>query len=119
MRGRSWPLSQSRHHRQARWALFFTPFQFTVAYRPGSKNTKADALSRQFELTLQPISPDPILPTTLIVAPVQWDVLTEIVEMQGKDSIPTECPPNKTFVPPSLRTRVNRFMIFPVLDIRE
>ncbi len=57
-------------HRWARWALFFTRFQFTVTYRPGSKNTKADALSRQFESTLQLLSPDTILPTTLIVAPV-------------------------------------------------
>ncbi|KAK3574255.1 hypothetical protein QTP86_004408 [Hemibagrus guttatus] len=32
--------------RQARWALFFTRFQFTVSYRPGSKNGKVDALSR-------------------------------------------------------------------------
>lgn len=32
--------------RQAWWALFFTCFHFTVTYRPGSKNTKADALSR-------------------------------------------------------------------------
>ncbi|KAK3539704.1 hypothetical protein QTP70_012035 [Hemibagrus guttatus] len=30
--------------RQARWALFFTRFVFTVTYRPGSKNGKADAL---------------------------------------------------------------------------
>ncbi len=35
--------------RQARWALFFTRFQFTVTYRPGTKNTKADTLSRQAE----------------------------------------------------------------------
>ncbi|KAL0186184.1 hypothetical protein M9458_017854, partial [Cirrhinus mrigala] len=31
--------------RQARWALFFTRFNFTISYRPGSKNTVADALS--------------------------------------------------------------------------
>lgn len=31
--------------RQARWVLFFTRLHFTVTYRPGSKNTKADALS--------------------------------------------------------------------------
>ncbi len=35
--------------RQARWALFFTRFHFTVTHRPGTKNTKADALSRQAE----------------------------------------------------------------------
>ncbi|KAK3540694.1 hypothetical protein QTP70_034669, partial [Hemibagrus guttatus] len=31
--------------RQARWAMFFRRFQFTLTYRPGSKNGKADALS--------------------------------------------------------------------------
>ncbi len=31
---------------QARWALFFTHFKFTVTYRPGHKNLRADALSR-------------------------------------------------------------------------
>ena len=34
--------------RQARWALFFTRFNFLISYRPGSKNVKADALSRMF-----------------------------------------------------------------------
>ena len=36
--------------RQARWALFLGRFQFTITYRPGSRNTKPDALSRQFAL---------------------------------------------------------------------
>ncbi|KAL0155106.1 hypothetical protein M9458_049369, partial [Cirrhinus mrigala] len=31
--------------RQARWALFFTRFRFTITYRPGSKNIPADALT--------------------------------------------------------------------------
>ncbi len=34
--------------RQARWALFFTRFNFTISYRPGPKNIKADALSRLY-----------------------------------------------------------------------
>ncbi|KAK3572475.1 hypothetical protein QTP86_033904 [Hemibagrus guttatus] len=40
--------------RQARWALFFTRFRFTVTYRPGSKNGKADALSSGFKTTSEP-----------------------------------------------------------------
>ena len=32
--------------RQARWSLFFNRFNFTLSYRPGSKNIKPDALSR-------------------------------------------------------------------------
>ncbi len=34
--------------RQARWALFFGRFDFSISYRPGSKNIKPDALSRIF-----------------------------------------------------------------------
>jgi transposase InsO family protein len=39
--------SRQLNGRQARWALFFGDFDFTVHYRPGSKNGKADALSRR------------------------------------------------------------------------
>ncbi|KAL0147274.1 hypothetical protein M9458_057420, partial [Cirrhinus mrigala] len=94
------------NHRQARWALFFTRFDFTVTYRPGSKNTKADALSRQFEADYQPLSPDPILPPTLIVAPIQWDIMTELTEMQDTNPPPADCPPDKVHVPQPLRKRV-------------
>lgn len=31
---------------QACWSLFFSRFQFMLSYRPGSRNTKKDALSR-------------------------------------------------------------------------
>ncbi|CAJ0952688.1 unnamed protein product [Ranitomeya imitator] len=34
--------------RQARWLLFCSRFDFVVSYLPGSKNVKADALSRSF-----------------------------------------------------------------------
>ncbi|CAJ0943504.1 unnamed protein product [Ranitomeya imitator] len=34
--------------RQARWSLFFSRFDFVVSYLPGSKNVKADTLSRSF-----------------------------------------------------------------------
>ncbi len=36
--------------RQARWALFFGRFDFSISYRPGSKNIKPDALSRIFDI---------------------------------------------------------------------
>lgn len=64
--------------RQARWALFFTRFNFSITYRPGSKNTKADSLSRQHDPTPQNPSPDSIIPSSLILAPVQWDIISEI-----------------------------------------
>ncbi len=37
--------------RQARWALFFGRFDFSISYRPGSKNIKPDALSRIFDIS--------------------------------------------------------------------
>ncbi|KAK3574508.1 hypothetical protein QTP86_008555 [Hemibagrus guttatus] len=58
--------------------MFFTRFVFMVTYRPGSKNGKADALSRQFEAANEPGQPDLILPATAILAPVQWDLVEEI-----------------------------------------
>ncbi|KAK3557168.1 hypothetical protein QTP70_024704 [Hemibagrus guttatus] len=56
--------------RQARWALFFTRFDFTISYRPGSKNTRADALSRLFALEENPEVSKPILLERMIVSPI-------------------------------------------------
>ncbi len=53
------------NHRQARWALFFTCFDFTVTYRPGSLNTKADALSRQYESSILPPTKESIISPSL------------------------------------------------------
>lgn len=91
--------------RQAWWALFFTRFNFTVTYRPGSKNTKADALSRQHELPAHPPSDEPIVSLTLVVAPVRWDIMTEISEAQTAEPTPPECPPDLTYVHATLRQR--------------
>jgi len=59
---------------QARWALFFTHFDFTVSYRPGSKNCKADALSRLQRDSL----PERILPPAMIISPILWDIDEQI-----------------------------------------
>ncbi len=64
--------------RQARWALFFTRFQFTVTYRPGSKNCKADALSRRYDLHTEHLTPEPILSHAVILAPVSWDIMEDL-----------------------------------------
>ncbi len=82
--------------RQARWSMFFPRFDFHVTYRSGSKNGKADALSRQFDF----------IPTSLILAPVQWDIITEITDAQANDPTPPDCPPNLTYVPADLRQRI-------------
>ncbi|KAL1269106.1 hypothetical protein QQF64_031395 [Cirrhinus molitorella] len=92
--------------RQARWALFFTRFQFTVSYRPGTKNAKADALSRQEESSHKPENHESILPSNLLLAPVLWDIITEISQFNHRNPPPTDCPPDSLYVPEPLRNRV-------------
>lgn len=55
---------------QAHWALFFTQFQFTVTYRPGTKNLKADALSRMHAPDQPNSNPETILPPSAFVCPI-------------------------------------------------
>lgn len=83
--------------RQARWSLFFTRFQFTITYRPGSKNSKADALSRQYDLLIDNHTPECILPPSVIIAPITWDIMEEIQREQIQreqiqEPAPTNCP---------------------------
>ncbi len=92
--------------RQARWALFFTRFRFTVTYRPGTKNTKADALSRQTEKVNQTNNNDNIIPEKILVAPVQWDIMTEIEQLNLQNPPPPESPADRTYVPEPLRPRL-------------
>ncbi|KAL0172725.1 hypothetical protein M9458_033036, partial [Cirrhinus mrigala] len=91
---------------QARWALFFTRFNFTVTYRPGSKNSKADALSRQHDPPMDIHPPEPILPPTVILAPISWDIMEEIQCRHDQDPPPPQCPPNKHYVPQEMRHQV-------------
>ena len=62
---------------QDRWALFLNRFNFrfnfTLAYHPGSKNQKADALCHQHDER----DSEPIIPSSRIVAPVYWNIETK------------------------------------------
>ncbi|KAL0173534.1 hypothetical protein M9458_029502, partial [Cirrhinus mrigala] len=88
--------------RQARWALFFTRFNFTITYRPGSKNTVADALSRQYSPDL-PTEPETILPSDLIVSPIQWKLDLDIQNATLQEPALPDCPEGKIYVPQHLR----------------
>ncbi|KAL0181849.1 hypothetical protein M9458_021224 [Cirrhinus mrigala] len=96
--------------RQARWSLFFTRFQFTVTYRPGSKNKKADALSRRYDPPTENLPPEPILPSSIIIAPVTWDIMEELQREQQHNPTPNNCPPNKQYVPHNLRQRIMQWV---------
>ncbi len=60
--------------RQARWALFFGRFDFSISYRPGSKNIKPDALSHIFDHSDRPSFSKPIVPQKIFVSAVTWEM---------------------------------------------
>ncbi len=72
--------------------------------------SEADALSRQFDHLPTSDTAGPILPTTIVLAPVQWDIMTEISEALINDPAPAECPPDRTYVPVVLRLRVMQWV---------
>ncbi len=88
--------------RQARWALFFTRFNFTITYRPGNRNCKADALSRVHSPD-SPTEPEPIPPPALIVNPIIWNIDQDIRAATLTEPAPLGGPEGKTFVPVSIR----------------
>ncbi len=92
--------------RQARWALFFGRFDFTLSYRPGSKNIKPDSLSRIFDRTERLSTPECILPETLFVSTLTWEVESRVKTALEGVTPPARCPPNRLFVPEGLRSSV-------------
>ncbi|CAM4619083.1 unnamed protein product [Leuciscus chuanchicus] len=92
--------------RQARWALFFGRFDFTLSYRPGSKNIKPDSLSRIFDRSDRPSTPECILPETLIISTLTWEVESKVKTALQGVTPPVGGPPNRLFVPEGLRSDV-------------
>ncbi|KAI2658094.1 Transposon Tf2-8 polyprotein [Labeo rohita] len=95
-------LEEWRHWLEARWALFFTRFDYKITYRPGSKNISADALSR-LHSTEQPVEPEPIVPSNLIISPIVWEMDEDIRSATLQEAAPPECPEGKIYVPLTLR----------------
>ncbi len=89
--------------RQARWALFFTRFNFIITYRPGNKNIKADALSRLHQSDLTPDEPEPILPSSVFLSPIQWALDDQIRAATLTEPAPPGGPEGKEYVPSTLR----------------
>uniref|UniRef100_A0A3P9HPM2 Gypsy retrotransposon integrase-like protein 1 n=1 Tax=Oryzias latipes TaxID=8090 RepID=A0A3P9HPM2_ORYLA len=81
--------------RQARWCLFFDRFDFTITYRPGSRNIKPDALSRKF---CTDDCDSPIIPDT--------GTSKKITTSQDEEPNHAPGPPGTLYVPTSLRSDV-------------
>ncbi len=92
--------------RQARWALFFGRFEFSISYRPGSKNIKPDALSRIFDISDRPVSPECIIPERLVVSAVTWEIESKVRTALEGVTPPPGCPTGRLFVPEGLRSNV-------------
>ncbi len=92
--------------RQARWALFFGRFDFSISYRPGSKNIKPDALSRIFDISDRPVSPECIIPERLVVSAVTWEIESKVRTALEGVTPPPGCPTGRLFVPEGLRSNV-------------
>lgn len=91
--------------RQARWAMFFSRFDFTLSYRPGSKNTKPDALSRQFPSSGRESEVSTVVPVSRIIAPVCWGVEAAIRRAQHQEPDPGGGPPGLLYVPSPVRAK--------------
>ena len=92
--------------RQARWALFFGHFNFSLTFRPGSRNIKPDALARLYSAEDPCRVPEPILPPSCLVATLTWEIESAVLQAQGQQPDPGTGPPNRLFVPDSVRSRV-------------
>ncbi len=92
--------------RQASWALFFTHFNFVISYRPGSKNVKADALSRQYDCTQRNRSPELIIHKDRILAPIRRSIENCVREELHGAYIPDKVPTGCLFVPKETRSEV-------------
>ena len=70
--------------------MIFTRFVFTLSYRPGSQNAKADALSRMYDTEERSADPTPIIPASCLVAPVVWEVDMDIERALRAEHTPTQ-----------------------------
>lgn len=91
---------------QVRWSLFFARFTFSMSYRPGFRNIKPDALSRQFEVDEEPSECPPILPATCKIGEVTWEIKDVIGRALRTEADPGTGPPGQCFVPRCTRSKV-------------
>ncbi|KAK2899769.1 hypothetical protein Q8A73_012898 [Channa argus] len=108
--------------RQARWSLFFDRFNFSLTYRPGSKNIKPDALSRIHAPETSPHDPEPILQPSCVLGALTWEIERTVRTAQQQEPDPGTGPPGLLFVPSRVRSQVlqwaqcSKFSCHPGVD---
>lgn len=92
--------------RQSRWSLFFSRFNLSISYRPGSKNIKPDSLSRQFSTDEDQQEPATILPPSCVIGAVTWEIEDIVKRAQVQEPDPRHPPQSTIYVPSSVRARL-------------
>ncbi|XP_075449336.1 uncharacterized protein LOC142490799 [Ascaphus truei] len=93
--------------RQARWALFFSRFNFLISFIPGSKNLKADALSRQFladDRSEEQL--ESIIPSSCILSANSFEVMSKIQSEQSQTPRGLKVPEGRLYTAPQHRKKV-------------
>lgn len=85
--------------------LFFESLNFTLTYRPWSRNIKPNTLSRQFAPD-ESEEPETILPQSRVVASLTWEIESSVRRAQAQQPDPGHEPPNPLFVPDTIRSQV-------------
>lgn len=83
--------------RHTRWSVFLSRFDFTLSFRPDSRNGKPNAF---------PADPDPIVPSSWIIGAVTWEIETTVLEVQCSQPDNGTGPPNRLFMPEEVHSQV-------------
>ena len=86
-------------HAKSGGLCFFGHFNFHLAYQPGSKNTKPDALSPRFNPPARDPAPDTILRPEVFISAIDLDIETMVRSSLGEGAAPSTCQDNQLFVP--------------------
>ena len=92
--------------RQARWSLLFNRFNFSLSYRPGSRNGKPDALSRLHAPPVEVQTPETILPARTLVAATRLEIEDRVERSLGNEVPPENVPAKCLYVPDDARPEV-------------
>ena len=81
--------------------MFFSRFVFTISYRPGSQNVKADALC----MTQRSVHGS-YLHTPGLVAPVVWELDADIEQALRAEPAPLQCPAGRLYLLSAVQDRL-------------
>uniref|UniRef100_A0A8C8DGA7 Gypsy retrotransposon integrase-like protein 1 n=1 Tax=Oryzias sinensis TaxID=183150 RepID=A0A8C8DGA7_9TELE len=84
--------------------VFFDRFNFTITYRPRSRNVKPDALSRKYSPSEH--TPSSILPSTCIIGALTWDIENKVLQALSNITDHPPVPRGTLFVLAELRSEV-------------